>query len=50
MLFNFCNKSGQHICSIEAQDKIKAKGIYKQIQKNGEVHVPIAQVTVSKAE
>lgn len=50
MLFNFCNKSGQLICTIEAHDKIKAKGIYKQMQKDGEVKVPIAQVTVSKSE
>lgn len=48
MLFHFYNKQGQSICSIEAHDKIKAKGIYKQMQKDGEVKVPIAQVTIMK--
>ena len=48
MLFHFYNKSGQSICSIEAHDKIKAKGIYKQMQKDGSVKVPINQVVITK--
>jgi len=50
MLFNFSSKSGKSICSIEAHDKIKAKGIYKQMQKEGKVNVPITQVIISKSQ
>ncbi|MBQ1275211.1 MAG: hypothetical protein U0L26_09395 [Cellulosilyticum sp.] len=50
MLFNFCNQSGQVICTIEAHDKIKAKGIYKKMHKEGEVKVPPTQVIISKHE
>lgn len=50
MLFDFSSKTGKHICTIEAHDKIKAKAIYKKMQKDGEVKVPITQVTVSKSE
>lgn len=48
MRFNFSTKTGHDICTIEARDKIIAKGLYKQMQKSGEVKVPITQVVITK--
>lgn len=50
MQFSFTTKSGHEICKIEARDKLIAKGIYKKMQKDGEVKVPITSVFVNKCE
>lgn len=48
MEFSFSTKTGHEVCKIEARDKLIAKGIYKKMEKNGEVKVPITSVIVTK--
>lgn len=48
MVFNFTNKNGQSICKIEARDKLAAKSIYKQMEKNGEISIPINNTKIEK--
>lgn len=48
MEFSFSTKTGHEICKIEARDKLIAKGIYKKMEKSGEVKVPITSVIVTK--
>lgn len=50
MLFSFNTKAGHQVCTIEAHDKIKAKGIYKQMYKDHKVSVPPEQVTAYKCD